>query len=445
MTDSEGRHPSRRLWRRVLGGAVTLAVVVVLGLMRLIEGGGGGEPPGAASGAATPSASPGRRLDCGRFEFPSCSATDVQFDPSFPDAGDFSGGFGGGSCQRRHTPVIFVHGNADHAVSWDSDIVGTVAGRPAPSRSVYDELLSRGYQPCELFGVTFLEATEQRMPQLNYHSPAKYRMILDFVADVQRTTGAAQVDIVSHSLGVSMAMAALTWSDEKGHQDAGWSDVRRFVNIAGGVRGLSSCLAVGFANPLATTCGSQNLLDPYVFGFFPSANGWTALSGRHSLAAMPARHPGVAFYTLSAGEHGPGSLLRRARGGTAVCPGCALPGGHQRARSAGRRCRLEGHEPRPGHLRRESVHRAGRRRRWRRTLQGPQQHRRDHLPDAGRRLCGACLSRDLCGHGLCGVVSSDERGCGQRSAEVDMREADTDADADRGEGHDPEPESSELT
>lgn len=303
MTDSEGRHPSRRLWRRVLGGAVTLAVVVVLGLMRLIGGGGGGEPPGAASGAATPSASPGRRLDCGRFEFPSCSATDVQFDPSFPDAGDFSGGFGGGSCQRRHTPVIFVHGNADHAVSWDSDIVGTVAGRPAPSRSVYDELLSRGYQPCELFGVTFLEATEQRMPQLNYHSPAKYRMILDFVADVQRTTGAAQVDIVSHSLGVSMAMAALTWSDETGHQDAGWSDVRRFVNIAGGVRGLSSCLAVGFANPLATTCGSQNLLDPYVFGFFPSANGWTALSGRHSLAAMPARHPGVAFYTLSAGEH----------------------------------------------------------------------------------------------------------------------------------------------
>ena len=62
------------------------------------------------------------------------------------------------------------------------------------------------------------------------------------------------------------------------------------MNIAGGLHGLSACRGVGFANPLVSTCGSQNLLDPYVFGFYQDGNPWTAADGR----AQPAGHAGPA-------------------------------------------------------------------------------------------------------------------------------------------------------
>jgi hypothetical protein len=42
---------------------------------------------------------------------------------------------------------------------------------------------------------------------------------------------------------------------------AEWGSVRKFINVAGGIRGLNSCLYVGFANPVAPTCGSENIMD----------------------------------------------------------------------------------------------------------------------------------------------------------------------------------------
>jgi pimeloyl-ACP methyl ester carboxylesterase len=243
-----------------------------------------------------------RGLVCGAFEFPTCDGSDAQFDAAF-DAPQNADGFGGGRCQATRTPVVFVHGNADRSINWDSGITGPVGANPEPARSVYDEFTGRGYNGCELFGITFLTEAEQRDPQLNYHKPEKYRQILDFIAQVKEFTGAPKVDVVAHSLGVSMTLAALTWHDETADDPGGWDSVRRFVNIAGGLHGLSACRGVGFANPLVSTCGSQNILDPYVFGFYPDGNGWTAASGEHSMRAMPARHPDVAFYTIHAGSH----------------------------------------------------------------------------------------------------------------------------------------------
>ncbi|MGH8468922.1 MAG: hypothetical protein ACREVY_08070 [Gammaproteobacteria bacterium] len=69
-----------------------------------------------------------------------------------------------------------------------------------------------------------------------------------------------------------------------------WAGIRRFVNIAGGIRGLNSCLYVGPANPVVATCGSQNIFDPYVFGFYPCYNRWTGAAAEHSLRRIPGRH-----------------------------------------------------------------------------------------------------------------------------------------------------------
>src|SRR3954469_22328735 len=195
-------------------------------------------------------------LECGAYTFPKCSGEDVQYAGTFdPKVGH--GGFGGGACRATKTPVVFIHGNGDRAINWASPVVGTVEGYVPPKRSVYDEFKHRGYNDCELFGITYLSHNEQENAGGNFHSPGKYVIINEFIERVKAFTGKDQVDLVTHSLGSSMTLAALNHND-------GWNSVRRFVNIAGGIRGLNSCLFVGFFNFMALTCGSENVSDPEV-------------------------------------------------------------------------------------------------------------------------------------------------------------------------------------
>ncbi len=240
-----------------------------------------------------------KALECGEFTFPKCSGGDTQYAGHFnPNVG--YGGFGGGACSARNTPVVFIHGNGDRAINWDSPVVGTIQGHVPPKRSVYDEFKRRGYNDCELFGVTYLTRDEQKNAGGNYHRPEKYVILHDFINAVKAYTHKGKVDLVTHSLGASMTLAALD------HHDA-WNSVRRFVNIAGGIRGLNSCLFVGPANPLAATCGSESFLEANVFGFYPDSmfmpNGWTGSTSRHSLRRAPHNHSAVSFYTLYAGQH----------------------------------------------------------------------------------------------------------------------------------------------
>jgi hypothetical protein len=176
-----------------------------------------------------------------------------------------------------------------------------------PARSVYREFRSRGYNDCELFGITYLSREEQASPKTNYHRPEKYDILIRFIEAVKAYTGKQQVDIVAHSLGASMAIAALTYQDNLHPGKNGWAGVRRFVNIAGGIRGLPACLAAGFSNPFVTTCGSENVFNKYVFGFYPDSglpvgyNHWTGAEGPLSLRRAPAYHANTYFYTLHAG------------------------------------------------------------------------------------------------------------------------------------------------
>ncbi len=247
-------------------------------------------------------------LSCGNYRYPKCDGPDLQYAAGFdPQVG--YGGFGGGICRARLTPVIFIHGNGDRATNWDSPVMGAIGNHAVPARSVYQEFKARGYNDCELFGITYLSASEQESPQANYHKPEKYGILMRFVEAVKSYTGRDRVDIVAHSMGVSMTLAALTYQDDAQAGKSGWSSIRRFVNIAGGVRGLSACLAAGFMNPFVSTCGSQNVFNPFVFGFHPDSgrllgfNQWTGGKGRLSMRRAPSNHPEVSFYTISAGLH----------------------------------------------------------------------------------------------------------------------------------------------
>jgi pimeloyl-ACP methyl ester carboxylesterase len=238
-------------------------------------------------------------LACGANNGYVCQGTPAQYAGSFSPGVGY-GGFGGGACTATKTPVIFIHGNADSAISLDMP-PGYVSGYGTPARSVYAELKARGYNDCELFGVTYLSASEQGSAQYNYHSSSKYSILKTFIDKVKTYTGKTQVDIVAHSMGSSTALATLQYYSN-------WSSVRKFINIGGGIRGLYSCYYTGYANAYAPTCGSQNYFNSYTFGFFPEGwyygtwvtNNWTGSGSAKSMRDMPASRAGVSFYTLSA-------------------------------------------------------------------------------------------------------------------------------------------------
>lgn len=244
--------------------------------------------------------SPAFAVSCGSYDGKFCNGTAFQYGGSFnPQVGEY-GGFGGAaSCTASRTPVIFVHGNGDNATSWDSPTAQVPGYLKAPN-SMYQQFKAAGYKDCELFGVSYLSSSERAAEQYNYHKPAKFAILENFIRAVKKYTGKSQVDIVSHSLGVSMSMATLTYYGD-------WGSVRRFVNIAGGLRGLDTCLWVGYGNAAAPTCGSQNLFDPNVFGFYPDSalpgiNPWTGTTASKALPRAALSNGSVNFYTIYAGK-----------------------------------------------------------------------------------------------------------------------------------------------
>lgn len=212
-----------------------------------------------------------------------------QFAGGFQPSNAPWGGFGGGSCTASRTPVVFLHGNGDEARNWDFP---TSTGTP----SVYDQFRASGYNDCELFGINWLSSSERANPNLNYHRPSRADLIADFLWDVRAYTGAGQVDMVAHSLGATMGLYAI----EEGNL---WSSTRRFVSIAGGLRGLAACTWVGNANPIATTCGSQNAFDSRIFGLYPhSWWTWNPRMGNGGFRDDPAGKSTL-FYSLGADIH----------------------------------------------------------------------------------------------------------------------------------------------
>ncbi|MFL6237453.1 MAG: lipase [Thermoanaerobaculia bacterium] len=178
-----------------------------------------------------------------------------QFAGGFSPSNAPNGGFGGGSCTATHTPIVFLHGNGDEAKSFDYPSSTGVA-------SVYATFKAAGYNDCEIFGLNYLSSSERSAPQLNYHTATKAAMVRDFINAVKAYTGKSQVDVIAHSMGVTVGIHGIDYGSL-------WGSVRKFIAISGGLRGLASCYWAGYANPYITTCGSQNVFDSNIFGFFP--------------------------------------------------------------------------------------------------------------------------------------------------------------------------------
>lgn len=141
-------------------------------------------------------------------------------------------GFGAAGAVAR-TPVIFLHGNNDVPFPTACSAAGKIQGLAqhlADNGWALSELWGLGYQgdQCDLAG------DNTRRSRIGHTNQANVPDLRRFVAAVLAYTGARQVDIVAHSLGVTLTRE---WM----RQDEAHKLVRRFVAIDGPNRGIVNC------------------------------------------------------------------------------------------------------------------------------------------------------------------------------------------------------------
>ena len=142
-------------------------------------------------------------------------------------------GFGAAGKVTR-TPVIFVHGNNDTPYPTACNPYGRVqafAQYFADSGYATSELWAIGYEgdQCDL-----TPTTQPRRSSIAHTDQANVPDLRRFVRAVLAYTGATEVDIVAHSLGVTIARE---WMRE----DGAGRIVRRFVAIDGPNQGIINC------------------------------------------------------------------------------------------------------------------------------------------------------------------------------------------------------------
>jgi pimeloyl-ACP methyl ester carboxylesterase len=141
-------------------------------------------------------------------------------------------GFGAAGAVKR-TPVIFLHGNNDTPF-------GTACNPVARIQGLAQYLADNGYATSELWGLGYqgdqcdLAGDPTLRSGIAHTNAANVPDLRRFVHAVLAYTGAKQVDIVGHSLGVTLTRE---WM----RQDEAGPLVRRFVAIDGPNHGIINC------------------------------------------------------------------------------------------------------------------------------------------------------------------------------------------------------------
>ena len=147
------------------------------------------------------------------------------------------GGWGWGErtrCRRDHKrrrPVIFVHGNGQDAWFWRE--------RPSGDGTIVNvrrKFLKGGYCTRELWAISYTG----REGYTTYNDINTKELYL-FIQAVRSFTDAREVDIVAHSLGVTVVRKAAFRYREL------YNQIASFVPIAGANHGTSSCRGAGEA------------------------------------------------------------------------------------------------------------------------------------------------------------------------------------------------------
>jgi len=142
-------------------------------------------------------------------------------------------GFGGSQGRVERVPVIFLHGNNDTPFATACNPFGYI-------HNLAQFFLDAGYSPRELWGLGYqgdqcdLIANPTNRSGPAHSTVANVPDLRAFVSAVLRYTGARRVDIVAHSLGVTIARE---WM----RQDFAYRTVRALVGIDGPNHGIINC------------------------------------------------------------------------------------------------------------------------------------------------------------------------------------------------------------
>lgn len=147
------------------------------------------------------------------------------------------GGWGGGDeectpVKPARTPVVFVHGNGVDASFWRAAESGdgTVV-------DVRRRFLDAGFCPEQLWAISYTGGAGYTT-----YNDKNTTDVYAFVRAVRAYTRARKVDVVAHSLGVTVVRKAAFE-----HPDL-YAQMRTFVAIAGANHGTSSCRGSGTAH-----------------------------------------------------------------------------------------------------------------------------------------------------------------------------------------------------
>jgi pimeloyl-ACP methyl ester carboxylesterase len=142
-------------------------------------------------------------------------------------------GFGSDVGRVERVPVIFIHGNNDTPFKTECNPFGRI-------QAFAQFFLDQGYQPSELWALGY-QGDQCDLKQDNTHrsgiahtTAVAVPMLRQFVQAVLDFTGAKRVDIVAHSLGVTVAREWML-------QDNAYRKVRALVAIDGPNHGIVDC------------------------------------------------------------------------------------------------------------------------------------------------------------------------------------------------------------
>ena len=127
-------------------------------------------------------------------------------------------GWGGGHGEINHTPIVFVHGNAHSADNWITMAM---------------HFAEQGYSWNELWAVSYLQVTADESYNSN---EGNWQEIDEFVQAVLDYTSEDKVNVISHSLGVTVARTWLKHAED-------YPQVETFIGIAGANHGVAFCNA----------------------------------------------------------------------------------------------------------------------------------------------------------------------------------------------------------